>query len=161
MKCLLRFPCLLGLKMERMEVLNVALNALEAVAVPHHFLGINAQGQMGVVRAKGNKYGHIILRGGSNGHNYDSVSIREVEGRLAAKKMREAIVIDCSHANSNKDYRLQPLVMENAVNQILEGNHSITGLMVESNIHEGNQKLDRDLSKIEIWGQCYRCLCKF
>jgi 3-deoxy-7-phosphoheptulonate synthase len=129
--------------------IDVALNALEAVAAPHHFLGINQQGQSAVIRTKGNKYGHIILRGGGGRPNYDSVSVAVTEKELEARKLRRALVVDCSHANSNKDFNMQPLVMENVINQIIEGNSSIVGLMIESNIHEGSQKIPKDRSQLK------------
>jgi 3-deoxy-7-phosphoheptulonate synthase len=129
--------------------IEVALNALEAVAVPHHFLGVNQQGQTAVVRTKGNKYGHIILRGGGGRPNYDSVSVALAGKELEKRKLRRAIVIDCSHANSNKDFSTQPLVMENVINQIVEGNTSIMGIMVESNINEGNQKIPKDRKELK------------
>jgi 3-deoxy-7-phosphoheptulonate synthase len=129
--------------------IEVALNALEAVGVPHHFLGINQQGQNAVIRTKGNKYGHIILRGGGGRPNYDSVSVNVAEKELEKRGLRRALVVDCSHANSNKDFSMQPLVMENVVNQVIEGNRSIVGMMIESNIHEGSQKIPKDLSQLK------------
>ncbi len=128
---------------------EVALNALEAVASPHHFLGINPQGQTAVIRTRGNKYGHIILRGGGGRSNYDAVSVALVEKELKNRKLRRALVVDCSHGNSNKDYKLQPLVFENIVNQVLEGNSSIVGVMIESNIHEGKQPIPKDRTQLK------------
>lgn len=128
---------------------EVALNALESVVSPHHFLGINPQGQTAVIRTRGNKYGHIILRGGGGRSNYDAVSVAVVEKELEKRKLRRALVVDCSHGNSNKDYSLQPLVFENVVNQVLEGNSSIVGLMIESNIHAGKQSIPKDLSQLK------------
>jgi 3-deoxy-7-phosphoheptulonate synthase len=129
--------------------IEVALNALEAVAVPHHFLGVNQRGQTAKVSTKGNTYGHVILRGGGGRPNYDSVSVNVAEGELERRGLRRALVVDCSHANSNKDFHMQPLVFENVINQILEGNSSIVGLMIESNIHEGSQKIPKDLSQLK------------
>lgn len=128
---------------------EVALNALEAVGAPHHFLGVNQQGQTAVIRTKGNKYGHIILRGGSKGPNYDSVQVSVVSSELIKRGLRNAIVIDCSHANSNKDPMLQPLVMENVVEQVADGNKAIVGLMIESNINEGRQSIPKDLKQLK------------
>jgi 3-deoxy-7-phosphoheptulonate synthase len=129
--------------------IEVALNALESVAVPHHFLGVNQQGQTAVVRTKGNKYGHIILRGGSGGTNYDPVHVALVGQELAKRKLRKAIVIDCSHANSNKDHRLQPLVLADVVDQVAGGNGSIVGVMIESNLEEGKQSIPKDLKGLK------------
>ena len=129
--------------------LTVATNALNSVAKPHRFLGINRQGQVSVFTTKGNPYGHIVLRGGSTGPNYDSVHVRLCEEALSKAKVPQNIMIDCSHANSNKQPELQPLVVDNVGNQILEGNESIVGLMIESNIHAGNQSIPDDLSQLE------------
>jgi 3-deoxy-7-phosphoheptulonate synthase len=129
--------------------LTVATNALNSVAKPHRFLGINRQGQVSVFTTKGNPYGHIVLRGGSTGPNYDSVHVRLCEEALTKAKVPQNIMIDCSHANSNKQPELQPLVVDNVGNQILEGNQSIVGLMIESNIHAGNQSIPDDLSQLQ------------
>ncbi len=129
--------------------LTVAINALQSVSKPHSFLGINQSGQVAVIRTKGNAYGHIVLRGGDKGPNYDSVTIALVEKELEKAKLPCNVVVDCSHANSNKDHNLQPLVMNDCVHQILEGNKSIVGLMLESNIEAGNQKLTSDASLLK------------
>lgn len=129
--------------------LTVAINALHSVSSPHSFLGIDQQGQVAVIRTKGNAYGHIVLRGGANGSNYDSVTISLVEKELEKAMLPANIVVDCSHANSNKDHTLQPLVLNDCVHQILEGNESITGVMLESNLHAGNQKLPADLKQLK------------
>jgi 3-deoxy-7-phosphoheptulonate synthase len=129
--------------------LTVATNALNSVANPHRFLGINRQGQVSVFTTRGNPYGHIVLRGGSSGPNYDSVHIRLCEEALEKAGLQKNIMVDCSHANSNKQPELQPLVVENVANQILEGNKSIVGLMIESNIKAGNQSIPKDLADLE------------
>jgi 3-deoxy-7-phosphoheptulonate synthase len=128
--------------------LAVAINALHSVSSPHSFLGIDQQGQVAVIRTKGNAYGHIVLRGGANGSNYDSVTISLVEKDLDKAKLPANIVVDCSHANSNKDHNLQPLVLLDCVHQVMEGNKSITGVMLESNIGAGNQQLTADLTQL-------------
>ena len=121
--------------------LTVAINALQSTANPHRFLGINGDGQVSVVETKGNKYGHVVLRGGGGKPNYDSVSIALCEQEIEKAGIPNNIMVDCSHANSNKDPALQPLVMDNVANQILEGNKSIVGLMVESHLKFGAQKV--------------------
>jgi 3-deoxy-7-phosphoheptulonate synthase len=128
--------------------LQVAVNALLSVSSAHSFLGINQAGQVAVIRTKGNRYGHIVLRGGSRGPNYDSVTIALVEKELAKHKLAPNIMVDCSHANSNKDPALQPLVLNDVANQIVEGNQSIVGVMLESNIHAGSQSIPADLSQL-------------
>src|SRR5262245_11449808 len=129
--------------------LQVAINALLSVSKPHSFLGINHNGQVAVIRTKGNGYGHIVLRGGSKGPNYDSVTIALVEKELARNSLAPNIMVDCSHANSNKDPSLQPLVMNDVVHQIMEGNRSIVGAMLESNLHAGNQPIPADQSRLK------------
>lgn len=129
--------------------LTVAINALQSVSSPHRFLGINSDGQVSVVHTKGNPYGHVVLRGGNGKPNYDSVSVTMCEKELAKAGVPTNIMVDCSHANSNKNHELQPLVLENVTNQILEGNKSIIGVMIESNIGAGNQKIPANLADLE------------
>ncbi len=129
--------------------LSVAINALQSVSSPHRFLGINQQGQVSIVTTKGNPYGHVVLRGGNGKPNYDSVSVALCEKELEKASIAPNIMVDCSHANSNKDPGLQPLVMDNVANQILEGNNSIVGLMVESHIGWGSQSIPKDLSQLQ------------
>ena len=129
--------------------LQVAINALLSVSSAHSFLGINQSGQVAVIRTKGNRYGHIVLRGGSRSTNYDSVTIALVEKELARHKLPANIMVDCSHANSNKDPALQPLVLHDVANQIAEGNQSILGVMLESNIHAGSQPIPANLSQLK------------
>ncbi|GAA5178807.1 MULTISPECIES: 3-deoxy-7-phosphoheptulonate synthase [Halomonadaceae] len=129
--------------------LDVAVNALKSVAHPHNFLGIDQAGQVAVIRTRGNAYGHVVLRGGNGKPNYDSVSVALAEQELTKAGVTANIMIDCSHANSNKDPALQSLVMENVTNQILEGNRSIIGLMVESHIGWGSQQIPDDITQLE------------
>ncbi|MBE7373516.1 3-deoxy-7-phosphoheptulonate synthase [Pseudomonas lopnurensis] len=129
--------------------LTVAINALQSVSSPHRFLGINQAGGVSIVTTKGNNYGHVVLRGGNGKPNYDSVSVALCEQELNKAGIRPNVMIDCSHANSNKDPALQPLVMDNVANQILEGNDSIVGLMIESHLGWGNQSIPKDLSELK------------
>ncbi len=129
--------------------LEVAINALKSVAKPHRFLGVNSQGQVSVYTTRGNRYGHLVLRGGTAGPNYDSVHVRLCEEALRKAGLAENIMVDCSHANSNKQPELQPLVAENVTNQILEGNRSIVGLMIESNLRAGSQSIPENLDALE------------
>jgi 3-deoxy-7-phosphoheptulonate synthase len=128
--------------------LDVAINALKSARQPHHFLGINQEGRTAVFKTRGNAYGHVVLRGGGGRPNYDSVSIALCERELAAAGLPERIVVDCSHANSNKDHNLQPLVARDCIDQLVNGNHSIIGLMLESHLHAGNQKIGEDRSQL-------------
>ena len=129
--------------------LATSINALQSVRHPHHFLGITQQGQSAVFRTRGNRHAHIVLRGGGGRVNYDAVSIALAERELTAAGLPATIVVDCSHGNSNKDPSLQPLVAENCVTQIIDGNRSIVGLMLESNLKAGNQSIPKDLAKLE------------
>jgi len=128
--------------------LDVAINAMKSVSQPHSFLGINQSGQVTVIQTRGNHCGHVILRGGGGQPNYDSVHVRLCEEALRATGLPENIMVDCSHGNSNKQPELQPLVAENVASQILEGNRSIIGMMLESNLHEGNQAIPKDLAQL-------------
>lgn len=129
--------------------LTVAINALQSVSHSHSFLGINGQGQVSVIKTRGNPYGHVVLRGGSGGTNYDSASVQRCEEALNKAGISTNIMVDCSHANSSKDAARQPLVMDDVANQILGGNKTIVGLMVESNLEFGNQSIPADLSQLK------------
>lgn len=129
--------------------LEVAINAIISAASPHSFLGIDGHGQSAILRTRGNRYGHVVLRGGGGRPNYDTVSVSLAEQALAKAKLPQNIVIDCSHANSWKKPEYQPLVMRDVIHQVREGNRSIVGLMIESNIEAGNQPIPEDLSQLK------------
>jgi 3-deoxy-7-phosphoheptulonate synthase len=129
--------------------LDVAINGIKSASWPHHFLGINQQGQSSIYHTSGNRYGHMVLRGGGGQHNYDSVNIALSEQQLQKAGLPKNIVVDCSHGNSNKDPALQRLVVGDCINQIVEGNRSIIGLMVESNLNWGNQAIPDDLTTLK------------
>ena len=128
--------------------LVVAINALKSARQPHHFLGINEDGRSAVMQTRGNNYGHVVLRGGAGRTNYDSVSVALCEQALQKAGLPDRIVIDCSHGNSNKDPSLQPLVARDCIEQVVNGNRSIIGLMLESNLEAGNQDIPADRSKL-------------
>jgi len=121
--------------------LGVAVNAMQSAASGHQFLGIDADGKVSVMQTRGNPYGHIILRGGKT-PNYDSVNVALAEAELEKAGMAKRIMIDCSHGNSSKDHERQPLVAQNVAEQLANGNQSIVGIMLESHLHAGNQKLE-------------------
>ena len=121
--------------------LEVALNALQSVSHPHNFLGISSTGQVSVLQTRGNPDAHIVLRGGSRGPNFDASSVDQCETELLRAGLRANIMVDCSHANSSKDHTRQPLVARDVARQIAAGNRSLIGLMIESNLAAGNQKL--------------------
>ena len=124
--------------------LGVAVNALRSAASPHRFLGIDGSGQVAVVHTRGNDAAHIVLRGGNNGPNYDAAAVARCEAALDEAGLAQNIMVDCSHANSNKDHDRQRLVADAVAEQIVAGNRSIIGLMVESNIAAGNQSATVD-----------------
>ncbi|MFJ5341543.1 3-deoxy-7-phosphoheptulonate synthase [Pectobacterium sp. CHL-2024] len=122
--------------------LGTAINAMRAAAMPHRFVGINQTGQVCLLQTQGNIDGHVILRGGKK-PNYSAQDVAECEKQMQEAGLRPALMIDCSHGNSNKDYRRQPLVVESAIEQIKAGNRSIIGLMLESHLNEGSQSSEQ------------------
>ena len=129
--------------------LEVAINAIISAAHPHSFLGINSHGVSAITRTRGNRYGHVVLRGGGGRPNYDTVSISLAEQALTKAKLPRNVVVDCSHANSWKKPEYQPLVMKDVAHQIREGNDSVVGMMIESNLVAGNQSIPADLSQLK------------
>ena len=125
--------------------LSVAINAMKSALQPHHFLGINNEGLSSAIQTSGNRNLHLVLRGGSNGPNYDAVSIQKATEFLASEGLPEVIMIDCNHANSGKDPSRQELVLRDAVHQIKNGDNSIIGIMIESNINGVNQPISASL----------------
>lgn len=129
--------------------ITVALNALQSAKIPHHFLGIDQQGQVSIFKTKGNAYGHIILRGGDKKPNFDAENVKVAEEKLKEAQLPPRIVVDCSHGNSNKDYKLQASVFESIIQQIVDGNTSIVGMMLESHLQEGNQPIPSNLEQLK------------
>lgn len=138
-----------GFKNSTEGSLEVAINAMQAARTPHTFLGIDHDGKTCMINTRGNEYGHLILRGGRLGPNYDAESLAEASRLLAKADLPSRFVVDCSHANSNKDYSKQSMAWNDVIRQRVEGNDTIVGLMLESNLHAGQQKLTDDLSKLE------------
>lgn len=129
--------------------LTIAVDAMLAARSPHAFLGIDSGGYASIVHTRGNQGGHLILRGGANGPNYDARSVAGACDLLAAAGLSPNLLIDCSHANSNKDHRRQPIVFRDVMEQRLGGNKAIVGVMMESHLNPGSQKLGSDPSKLE------------
>ena len=129
--------------------IGIAINAILSASHPHSFLGLNGQGRVAIVRTSGNRYGHVVLRGGDGRPNYDTVSVAMAEQALVKAGLPANIVVDCSHANSYKKPALQPLVMSDVINQVRNGNKSLVGVMIESNIVAGNQPIPDDLSQLK------------
>jgi 3-deoxy-7-phosphoheptulonate synthase len=128
--------------------LTAALNAMVAASSAQSFLGIDANGQTSVVHTRGNPWTHLVMRGGTR-PNYDSVSTGEALALLREKKLAEAIMVDCSHGNSRKEPRNQGIVWQDVINQRIDGNDALIGLMLESNLKAGNQKNTGDISALE------------
>ncbi|KAM3506978.1 hypothetical protein MY10362_002033 [Beauveria mimosiformis] len=121
--------------------LGVAIDAIGAAAAKHHFMGVTKQGLAAITRTKGNEHGFVILRGGTYGPNFDKESVQAAKKTLEEKKQKMAIMIDCSHGNSQKNHNNQPKVAKVVGDQLREGEKAIIGVMIESNINEGNQKV--------------------
>ncbi len=127
--------------------LNVAIDAIRSAMHPHSFLGIDQDGQSSVITTKGNPFGHLVLRGGDK-PNYDAESITLAESWIAKGGLEQSILVDCSHANSGKKHEQQLKVWENILRQKTDGNTSIAGVMIESNICGGNQPFPEDPDKL-------------
>jgi 3-deoxy-7-phosphoheptulonate synthase len=128
--------------------IQIALDAIQSSSRPHHFLSVTKQGVSAIVSTAGNDSCHLILRGGKSGPNYEKGEVDAAVAMLREQNLTESVMVDCSHGNSMKDYRNQPLVARNIANQIAAGSKVITAVMIESNLVEGNQKLSKDLSTL-------------
>jgi 3-deoxy-7-phosphoheptulonate synthase len=147
--------------------LQVAVNAIESARRPHSFLGITQDGVTAIVRTSGNPDTHVVLRGGRT-PNYDAASIEECGRMLVKAGLEPRVMVDCSHAQTNKDYRKQPAVLAALCDQIRAGSRAIMGVMLESNINPGNQPLLADRSALKYgvsitdpcidWPSTERCL---
>jgi 3-deoxy-7-phosphoheptulonate synthase len=137
-----------GLKNSTDGSLQVAIDAMGAARHPHSFLGINEDGVTSIVRTTGNPHTHVVLRGGREKTNYDADSIHAAEEKLKSEKLPPVLMVDCSHANSEKKFAKQEDVWRSVIQQRIEGTHSLIGLMVESNLHEGNQPIPKKLKDL-------------
>lgn len=129
--------------------LKIATDAMAAARCPHSFLGINYQGRSSIVETTGNPNIHIVLRGGNNGPNYSAKDIATTIELLKKNDLPPSIMVDCSHANSNKDHERQGEVLDDIVGQIISGTTAINGVMIESNLEAGNQSIPKDLSQLK------------
>lgn len=125
-----------------------AFNAMVAARSPQSFLGIDPEGRASIIKTKGNPGVHVVLRGGER-PNYDSVSIGEAVDQLKARNLSQAIVVDCSHANSRKKFEGQAVVWKDVLHQRLAGNNALVGMMLESNLKEGSQSCVPDPAELE------------
>lgn len=146
-----------GLKNGTDGSLAVAINAMQAASTPHAFLGVDAEGRTSVIRTAGNPHGHLILRGGKV-PNHNAIGVGTATEELRKAKLPASIVVDCSHGNSLKDHTRQAWVMMEVLHQIKNGNTSLVGMMLESNLVEGAQKVNPDLSKL-VYGQSVTDAC--
>ena len=137
---------------------GIAINAMQAAARPHHFLGINRDGSASIVSTTGNPDGHLVLRGGKRGSNFHPEAVIEVARELNQSHLTDRVMIDCSHGNSNKDFRKQSEVLHSVSSQIRAGSNHIMGVMIESHLLEGNQKLTVDLSSL-VYGKSITDAC--
>jgi len=137
---------------------SIAINAMQAAARPHHFLGINREGHASIVSTTGNPDGHLVLRGGNSGSNYHLEAVQAAAMELSKAGLKDRLMVDCSHANSNKDYRRQAEVLGAVADQLRAGSHHVMGVMIESHLVEGNQKLTADLSQL-TYGQSVTDAC--
>ncbi|ETW94282.1 MAG: hypothetical protein ETSY1_35565, partial [Candidatus Entotheonella factor] len=137
-----------GFKNSTEGVLQVAIDAMEAARNPHTFLGVDKEGRTAVIRTQGNPWGHVVLRGGKGRPNYDPESIEAACKQLHQANLEPVLMVDCSHANSNKKHELQEEVWGTILKQRGEGNDALIGMMVESNLNEGSQKIPEDLSQL-------------
>jgi 3-deoxy-7-phosphoheptulonate synthase len=128
--------------------IDVAINALLSARQPHRFLGVNNEGMASIVTTTGNPDGHIVLRGGKQGPNYDNVHVEAIANRLSDRKLLPYMMVDCSHDNSGQDYKNQPIVLQDIAEQVRNGSEHIVGIMLESHLNRGKQPL-KELSKLE------------
>jgi 3-deoxy-7-phosphoheptulonate synthase len=129
--------------------LQIALDAMHAARTPHSFLGVDQDGFTAIVRTKGNPFGHVVLRGGRARTNYDADSIADAVGALQNAGQDPVLMVDCSHANSNKQHRQQEEVARVVVDQRAHGNKALIGLMVESYLEEGNQPVATNRAELK------------
>lgn len=129
--------------------LQIALDAMQAAQAPHSFLGIDQDGFTSIVRTRGNHYGHVVLRGGRGGTNYDAQNIAEAVAALQKAGQTPALMVDCSHANSNKQHAQQEAVACSVMAQRAAGNSALIGLMLESYLFEGQQPVSANLAELK------------
>ncbi len=129
--------------------IQIAVDALVAARAPHAFLSVDGYGRVSIIKSTGNPYGHIILRGGVRGPNYTSENVVDAVDRMKKAGVPPYVMVDCSHGNSGKDHRNQPIVFRNVMEQRRAGNGHIAGMMLESHLFEGSQKLGANASALK------------
>jgi len=138
--------------------LAAAINAMVAASQPHHFLGINHHGLASIVTTTGNPDCHLVLRGGKDGPNFSRDHVARAAAEMAKLELNPRLMIDCSHANANKDHTRQVLVLEDVANQVREGSRHISGVMIESHLRGGNQPIPKNLRQL-TYGQSITDAC--
>jgi len=128
--------------------IDVAINAMLSARQPHRFLGVSNEGRSSIVTTTGNPDGHIVLRGGKQGPNYDKTHVEAIAHRLRDRHLLPYMMVDCSHDNSGQDYKQQPIVLQDISEQVRNGSEYIVGIMLESHLNRGKQPL-HDLAKLE------------
>ena len=134
--------CPVGFKNGTDGSIQIAVDAIKAASGPHNFLSVTKEGKSAIFSTTGNKDCHIILRGGQK-ENYSAQDIQSVVTILEKNKLNPIVMIDASHANSQKDYKKQKIVVNDISEQIINGNKNIIGMMIESNLVEGKQNVDK------------------
>ena len=148
----------IGFKNNTDGSLQAAINAMLAASQPHHFLGISREGVASIVSTTGNPDSHLVLRGGKSGPNYESNFVQDAREQLAKQKLNVRMMVDCSHANANKDHRQQVLVLQNVAEQLQQGSRDILGVMIESHLQAGNQPICSDRNQLQ-YGQSITDAC--
>ena len=148
----------IGFKNNTNGSLQAASNAMLAASQPHHFLGINKSGHASIVSTTGNADGHLVLRGGKQGPNYEASHVESAAKALAEQNLNPRMMVDCSHANANKDHNRQVVVLENVAAQIESGSQHVLGLMIESHLVAGKQPIPAQLDEL-VYGQSITDAC--
>lgn len=148
----------IGFKNSTDGSLQAAVNAILAASRPHHFLGINGHGLASIVTTTGNPDGHLVLRGGKHGPNYEGSHVEQAAQELARLGLNSRVMIDCSHANANKNHERQAIALQNVAEQLTSGSRHVLGVMIESHLKAGNQPIPEDLSEL-TYGQSITDAC--
>lgn len=148
----------IGFKNSTDGTLQAATNAMLAASQPHHFLGVNHHGLGSIVSTTGNPDCHLVLRGGKNGANYDTTHVAQAAAALSKQQLNPRLMVDCSHANANKDHTRQVSVLQDLASQITTGSRHLMGVMLESHLVEGNQPISSDRSQL-LYGQSITDAC--
>lgn len=148
----------IGFKNNTNGSLQAASNAMLAASQPHHFLGINGSGHASIVSTTGNADGHLVLRGGKQGPNYDISHVEAAAKALAEQNLNPRMMVDCSHANANKDHNRQVTVLENVAEQVSTGSQHLMGVMIESHLIAGKQPIPEELGDL-VYGQSITDAC--